>query len=319
MDKKVKIIIDPSHSGWILGGLFHEISESNSTFFSRPAKIYNLKNIKIIKSIILVFLLFLKKSPIFFSSITPLQNYLKINPFNTNKKILWYTHFEEVPNTKIVMIINKCSLVFVHSDKLRDTLVALGVTSKIVTIVGAINPSCFEIVPKAGNKIAWIGTAVSRKNPRMLIKFANQNSDLNFKILGKNWKTQEIFSQINKLPNVEYVEIEKQIKSQDLDNCSHFLMLSTAEGGPISLLEALASRLIPICTPVGIAPELLPKIGYEKQLLNSSYTLNAIRQKYEIPYSDYHRFKASEFAKSFTINRLSLLIQKEIDDYPGGL
>jgi glycosyltransferase involved in cell wall biosynthesis len=315
LNRKVKLIIDPGHSGWILGGLFQEISEFNSEFFSEPVKIYNLRNIRVVKSIILVLSLTLKKSPIFFSSITPLQNYLKMNPFRTNTKILWYTHFEEVPDKKIIKIINKCNLVFVHSEKLRDTLISLGVTSKIVSMVGAINASYFRVIPTAGERIAWIGTAVSRKNPEILLKFAEQNLDLKFKILGKNWKDYEKFYRFNQLPNVEYVEIHKQIKSHDLDTCSHFLMLSSAEGGPMSLLEALASGLIPICTSVGIAPELLPKIGYAKQLLSGNYTLESIRQKYEISYSNSHRLKASEFVKSFTVNRLSLLIQKEIENY----
>ena len=315
MTKKVQILIDPSHSSWILGGIFSEISEIYPEFFSRPIEVYNLKNRRFVKSIFLVFLLALKKSPILFSSITPLQNYLKINPFKTNKIILWFTHSEGVPSKKTVKLLNKCDLIFVHSDNLKHQLSSFGVTSKKVTTIGAINPLYFETSPTPGNKIAWIGTAVARKNPEMLLKFANQNLDLNFKVLGSNWRSTEIFDRLNQLPNVEYVEINKQIKSSDLDLCSHFLMLSTVEGGPITLLEALAAGLIPICTPVGIAPELLPKIGYKKQLLISNYTLESIRQKYETPYSNNHRLKTSKFAKSFTINRLGSLINDEIQNY----
>ena len=220
-----------------------------------------------------------------------------------------------MPSKKTVRLLNKSDLIFVQSDDLKHQLSSFGVTSKKVTITGAINPLYFETSPAPGNKIAWIGTAAAHKNPEMLLRLAKQNLDLNFKVLGRNWRNSKIFDRLNQLPNVEYVEINKQIKSSDLDLCSHFLMLSTVEGGPITLLEALAAGLIPICTPVGIAPELLPKIGYKKQLLISNYTLESIRQKYETPYSNNHRLKASKFAKSFTINRLGSLINNEIRNY----
>ncbi len=315
MRNKVNILIDPSHSNWILGGLFKEVSLTDLDFFNTPKEISRLKSLLVLKSVFNVFVLSYKRSPIIFSSITPYQNFHKLNPFNFSLKFLWLTHFETEPDLKIVSLLNKANIIFVHSESMRLHLQNIGVVSKVIPVIGAIDPELFGNLPVPGNKIAWVGTTASRKNLEMFLEFARRNLDLNFKILGKNWKNHYIYKEFEKLKNVEYVEITSKVKYQDFHECSHYLMLSKFEGGPISLLEALASGLIPICTPVGIAPELLTKCGYELQLLENHYSADSIRIKYMNPYSLVHRVQVSNFVKTFSIARLSQTFQNEIIEF----
>ena len=312
MRQKARILIDPSHSKWVLGGLFNEISQTNLDFFCYPQEIYRLKSLSLFKSIFTVVSLSVRRPPIIFSSLTPFQNFLKLNPFNLNLKFLWLTHFEGVPNKRIIGTLNKANVIFVHSNSIKSNLQELGVVSKIIPVIGAVNPELFIQMSTSGNRIAWVGTAADRKNPEMLLRFALHNSDLNFRVLGKDWQKHLVFRQLKNINNIEYVEIDSKIKSMDFEGCSHYLMLSKVEGGPISLLEALASGLIPVCAPVGIAPELLSKCGYEDQLLGTEYNFATIREKCMKTYSIAHREKVAKYINSYSVTRLSKIIQSEI-------
>jgi len=114
------------------------------------------------------------------------------------------------------------------------------------------------------------------------------------------------------LSNVEYRELNSKITSSDLEDCSHYLMLSTSEGGPITLLETLAAGLVPICTPVGIVPELLSDLGYEQQILEDGFTFFSIKEKIETNYSLSQRKAVSDKIKNYSISRLSAVIENAV-------
>lgn len=310
--KKVEILIDPGHINWVLGGIFSEIAQNNSNFFSRPKTIVPFGKLGFFHSAILILSLALNRSTIIFSSVTPLQNFHRMNPFNTNIKILWFTHFEGELSQKTIRLLNKTQLIFVHSHDLMDELYKLGVTTEILPVVGAINPELFNFICSPGDKIAWIGTVSSRKNPKLLLEFAQDNPDLKFQVFGRNWKEHKIYEDMKLLNNVEYRELHSKISSNDLAECSHYLMLSTSEGGPITLLETLAAGLVPICTPVGIVPELLSDVGYDQQILENDFTFFSIRKKFETNYSLSHRKIVSDKIKFYSISRLSTVIENAV-------
>jgi glycosyltransferase involved in cell wall biosynthesis len=310
--KKVKILIDPGHFNWVLGGIFTEIAQNRPNFFSRPKKIVSLGKFGFFHSVLLVLCLALKRSTILFSSATPLQNFDRLNPFNTNTKLLWFTHFEGELSQKSIKLLNKTQLIFVHSHHLKDELYKLGVTTEILPVVGAINPELFHFISSPGDKIAWIGTTSNRKNPKLLLEFARDNPDLKFQIFGRNWKEHEIYNDLKLLSNVEYRELNSKITSSDLEECSHYLMLSTSEGGPITLLETLAAGLVPICTPVGIVPELLSDLGYEQQILEDGFTFFSIKEKIQTNYSFSQRKAVSDKIKNYSISRLSAVIENAV-------
>ena len=71
------------------------MSEHDLKFFYEPISISNIRNRKIIKSFFAITYFSFTRAPLFFTSLTPLQNFIKINPFKTNLKILtnnYYIH-----------------------------------------------------------------------------------------------------------------------------------------------------------------------------------------------------------------------------------
>jgi glycosyltransferase involved in cell wall biosynthesis len=254
----------------------------------------------------------LLRAPLFFTSLTPLQNFIKINPFKTNLKILLFTHSENEISEKIISLLNSIDLIFCQSIFEKNNLIKLGVKTKVVIITGAIDPERFNGSPKLGSKIAWVGTPVNRKNPEIFVKFAQVNPGIDFKLIGKGWNKHYLWKDLINLKNIEYKEIVRPLRYEDFDECSHYLMISNVEGGPISLLEALAAGLVPICTPAGVANELLTSLEYQNQLLSLPISFNEIVIKYKNFYSDEFKFYVKKSIRGYSVTRLCMIFTNEI-------
>lgn len=304
--------MDPSHADWVLGGLFREVSELNSKFFYDPIPISNIRNRRVIKSFFAITYFSLLRAPIFFTSLTPLQNFVKINPFRTNLKILFFTHSENEISKKIIFLLNSIDLIFCQSVFEKNNLVKLGVKTKVVLITGAIDPERFNGAPKLGSKIAWVGTPVNRKNPEIFLKFARLNPEIEFKLIGKGWKKHYLWKILKNLNNIDYKEIVGPLRYEDFNECSHYLMISSVEGGPISLLEALAAGLVPICTPAGVANELLTSLEYQNQLLSLPLSFSEIVLKYKNSYSDEFKSSVKKSIRDYSVTRLCMIFTNEI-------
>jgi len=307
---KINVVIDYSHINWVLGGLFREVIQADPKNYSRMIVISPIRSRYVFMSLIRVYFLIPKKNIILFSSLTPFENFLKLKPFSKSKKIVWFTHSEEKPTNRVISKLNQASIILCQSNREKNNLKNLGVNVPIIPSMGAIDPSRFKLAPLKGSKIVIVGTAANRKNPHIILALAEKYPELNFKIIGKNWSNDtSLFRALFNFKNIEYIEIKGPVRSSDFDYCSHYLMVSTIEGGPISLIEAVASGLIPICTNTGIVEEFLELIGYENQIIQSPVSLDEIIVKYKNKYTKSQIESATRIAKSFTITRLSKIIK----------
>jgi glycosyltransferase involved in cell wall biosynthesis len=98
----------------------------------------------------------------------------------------------------------------------------------------------------------------------MIVK---KNPDLTFKLLGKNWMESEFSELINDFKNLEYVEINGALNSSDFDGCSTLLVTSEIEGGPMPIIEALASGIYPIGTDTGFLGDIQEFLGLPKSFV----------------------------------------------------
>jgi glycosyltransferase involved in cell wall biosynthesis len=312
---KVVLVMDPSHASWVIGGIFNDVSQFNTRLFSSTILITNVRNKLSLTSLLGLYTKISSTDILFFSSYTVLQNFKKYKPFAKNKKIIWFTHLSTKPSQKFIEMLNETNQIFCHSEYDKNELSVLGVNTPICSIVGVVDPSRFFSKPIRGNKVVWIGTSVSRKNPESFLEFAQQNPKINFKILGKNWKEDtRLFNILSKLSNIEYSEIDGPLKSEDFDNCSHYLMTSSIEGGPISLIEAVSAGMIPVCTKTGIAEEFLARLDYRNQLIKFPLDFEEIKAKLSSIYSYSHIEEASIVAKSFSVKRLNDIFENVISE-----
>lgn len=293
--------------------MFREIHNYKPKYFSRPIKISSSRSRYLLSTFLKIIYLTYTRKPILFSSLTPLQNFNRYFKTRRNLKFLWFTHFDGPLNASIVNILNSTQVIFVHSKFERERLLKSGVLVKIVVAVGYINTNNFLQKSKTGNKIVWIGTASKRKNSKILLSLAKEFQNLEFRILGKNWNSFNELKLLKKLKNVEFFNLTGTVNSKMLDDCSHHLILSKIEGGPISLLETIASGLIPITTRVGFAPEILEIVGYSNQIIDNPLNFDSIMDKLSLKYSKLHRNSAANEVKKFNLKRFTNILTTEID------
>lgn len=310
---KVKIFIDPAHASWILGGLVREVSTLESNFFESPTYISNFKSRFFFRSFMRICRAIIQGGPILFSSLTPLENFFKFFRLKQNEIILIYTHQDGAFSKLQKKILFKVDLIFVFSAHDKTRLENMGLSGRIVKIMGAIDPLLFSRPVLTGRRVVYVGTPVKRKNPELFLEFAKSHPNLFFRILGKGWKTNDLWNDLEKIPNIEYKEIDGPIRSEDLDYCSHFLMLSDLEGGPMTLIETVAAGLIPVSTKTGISSEFLAEVGYTKQLINSPKNFKEIESKLQNRYNDSDITYAIKIAKNYSIVRLTRILKLEIN------
>ena len=307
--KQILQVLDPSHSDWVQGGVFRDIRATSKSFGSEPIYIPPPRSIHSFFVWIFRSLQIFTSDYVLFSSLTPLENYGRFL-FKRQGQVLgvWFTHQEFEFRKFERRQLRRCNFIFVHSEATKKWLQIEFPDARIIRFVGAIDPKRFKRPAAIGEKVAWVGTPNSRKNPHHLFAIAKAAPDLSFRILGKNWENSPYFESMKSLPNVDYVEISGALSSSDFDGCRFYLMLSEIEGGPMPLLESLAAGLIPICTRTGFVEDLLLPLNLECNIIDNFDTSQILLQfkdpaKLITDVSNY-----IDFAKQFDFVRLTKLI-----------
>lgn len=267
INNSILIVVDPSHNAWVLGGLMRELRNASIENFETPVCLGSPNSIR-------NFLEWFSQNNaihthryVLFSSLTPLINYKRFPFRHRSQKIgLWFTHNELAFSKSELKALNSCDVIFVHSQSIKESLELL-TYSKIVVVLGAIDPGRFTRPSHPGRSVAWVGTPVSRKRPELFLMVVRKNPDLTFKLLGKNWMESEFSELVNGLKNLEYVEIDGALNSGDFDGCGTLLVTSEIEGGPMPIMEALASGICPIGTDTGFLGDIQEFLGLSKSFV----------------------------------------------------
>lgn len=148
-------------------------------------------------------------------------------------------------------------------------------------------------------QLAHVG-AQKRQNvmARVVDKLIKEGNDIELLFIGKVCDTimeQEILSLCN--PHIHFLGL-KSNPLEYLTLADGFALCSSFEGLPISLIEALATSTIPICTPVGGIVNVI-KDGYNGFLANSIseddyYT--AMQRFMSMSDADFEQMKQAAFA-----------------------
>lgn len=263
----IRQVLDPSHKDWVQGGVFSDLRSTSNYFTTEPIYIpppNSLNNLLVwnqAKKILN------RESFLLFSSLTPLENFLR---FRRKKEShlpvigTWFTHKEGLLSQRESILLKKSKKVFVHSQRIKMELSLLGIHNTVVS-VGALNPFLFKKPALKGPKVAWAGTPTLRKRPEMFLAIVKRMPDIHFRLLGRGWLKSPYKNIIGLLQNLEYVEIDGALTSTHFNGCSVFLMTSKVEGGPMPLMESMASGLFPICTDTGFVDDLCTMVNLDIQ------------------------------------------------------
>ena len=154
----------------------------------------------------------------------------------------------------------------VLGERWKTFFVSIGVPQHRIVVLP--NPVVLpESVPErpAGGKVRFVffGLISARKGPFELVEAVARltpecRARVEFMLAG-NGETERLRARVKELGLQDVVEIREWVEPAERDRllaAAHaFVLPSHAEGLPMSMLEAMAWGLAPICTPVGSIPE----------------------------------------------------------------
>jgi glycosyltransferase involved in cell wall biosynthesis len=174
---------------------------------------------------------------------------------------IWLTHFEV--DEEIQKLLRRDAIIskfFVQNTTLRDKMLESGFSKdKLHVTPGAVDRSRFfpSLISNHGeNYFLFSGDCKPRKNPEFVEWIIRSFPELKFVIHGKYW---ESFNQgsLKNLPNLQIIEFDYSYQGDLLRGASALISVAQNEGGPISILEALASGTPVIATDTGFAKDLI--------------------------------------------------------------
>jgi len=185
---------------------------------------------------------------------------IKKNPSLWNSRcVVWLTHpkDDDLGGPSALFALRKARIVTMCS-MWRDYVLDLGFQpDRVTSIVGAANPDFFYSHQRGSRKVGFCTAYYERKSPHRILELVKSLPELDFALMGRNWEQYPGFDEMKRLPNFEY-----RVGSYDqypafYNELDVFVSLSDLEGGPIPLIEAMMSNVVPVATRTGFAPDVI--------------------------------------------------------------
>jgi glycosyltransferase involved in cell wall biosynthesis len=247
-------------SGWILDALAREAASAvNAEIRIQPVPV-NRRDLISFKSLKVRFFPVVQGNNVFFHHRTFLLVDRRKSLHGSRNRI-WLTHFDDVNNIKdIVARESYISDIFVQNSFLQEQLVSSGFPrTKITLIPGAVDRDFFyPEFQKKNNEIFFIftGFCKPRKNPEFVEWILQSFPSYQFIIHGKGWETFNSGS-FKQYANLQIIDFDYKNQGDLLRNATALISVAHNEGGPVSILEALACGTPVIATNTGFARDLL--------------------------------------------------------------
>jgi glycosyltransferase involved in cell wall biosynthesis len=293
----IRCVIDPAHQSWVLGGLMRELALCNDNIHN---DVVALPSVRSFFKYLSVRLTLTCEKSLLFSSLTPLENYLRFPLISTNQELkLWFTHKEGKFSKRQVKCLKRASQIYVHSSREAVRLRSLGCKSVTVAL-GAIDESRFSERSITGNEVVWVGTPIYRKAPWVFLAHVRSSPQINFRLMGNGWENSIYWDEVKSFKNLKYIPITKPLTSRDFDGCFAYLMTSKIEGGPMPLLETLSAGLAPIATDCGFVRDIFNFCGIPTQFIYQSS--NSIEEQVQFLRLNWPKYEARVRLKALELN-----------------
>jgi glycosyltransferase involved in cell wall biosynthesis len=228
---------------------------------------------------------------------------IKYNPgLQKRKNIVMFTHPEwskRYSKNHISYILNFGDKVICLNKTIYNELVSIGVESKKLVIYHmASDPEIFLSKERKGNGcVGFCMNYLSRKNPELVIDIIKNMPYREFILIGPNWKKYKNFNEMVSLTNFTYYDVPYGQYPTLYQKMDVFVSTSHLEGGPVPLLEAMLSNVVPVVSNTGFAPDLIihGKNGFLFEvdsrsdsvikLINEAFDLKENVRQYALPHS----------------------------------
>jgi len=260
--KPVVVHISNWHTKWIIGGIFKEAAEA--CFLQPYWNIYPTSRKDFLNPHVLK------------GKISPLKGELNIyahqdtyfslftnNPeqiINSRNRV-FFTHFNigQNPTESQISSLKYCERILVQNESMESYLISAGISEEIVARApGAVSRERFHpdgAIPHQ-QFVLFSGNFKYRKNPELIAQVISVMPEVEFVIHGLNWEEfpKEL---LNGLPNLKRIDFEFKEQPKLMRMASLYVSLAVIEGGPYSVLEALASGTPVVATDTGFCSEFI--------------------------------------------------------------
>jgi glycosyltransferase involved in cell wall biosynthesis len=220
----------------------------------------------------------------FFADFRFLVGCLKASPsLWCRRKYLWYTHPEDAASKReIIFALNRATKIISACSLFADVLSREGVKAdKLTCVLGAADPEFFKPHQRSSDGLIGFCTAFyPRKNPDLILKLVKTLPHRNFVLLGRNWERYAGFSELIASPNFSYADVPYSEYPRYYERMSVFVSASALEGGPIPLVEAMMSNIVPVASRTGFAPDII-KHGQNGFLFDIESPVDCVREHIE--------------------------------------
>lgn len=137
-------------------------------------------------------------------------------------------------------------------------LAAQGVDDSLLHhAIPGVDVQLFRSHRRGAGVVGFCSAFYERKNPVTLFEIVAAMPDQQFLLVGRGWEKSPWAHRIEHLTNLEYVTARYHQYPALYRRMDVFVSPSSVEGGPMPLLEAMMSNVVPVATRTGFAPDLI--------------------------------------------------------------
>ena len=200
---------------------------------------------------------------LFFSHYMLLESYLERHPEKVTeaRTFVWYTHPREESAQSIarqLLAFEQVTKVVFACESNRQTWLSRGLAEeKTAVVLGAADPAQFRYHERGTGVVGLSSSFYERKNPDCLLEVVKRLPHRQFVLLGRKWNQYARFEEMRAQPNFTYRQLPYRDYPDAYAAFDVFLSMSSLEGGPIPLIEAMMSNAVPVASRTGFAPDLI--------------------------------------------------------------
>ncbi len=263
------LVIHENARGWILEAICKEIAlyyKGNYTFA------YDVNNLPPAKAY-------------FYAHYSFFPTALKSNAHIWNSKhLVFHTHPKDIgiSNEEFLYAFNKATKMICMNSMFAKDLVKQGLDEKRVTyaIAGA-DMEMFQYHERGNGLVGFSTAFYERKDPDKILTIVKSLPHRKFILMGKGWEEYNRYSELMACPNFEYVQASYKEYPAYYKKMDVFVSPALLEGGPIPLIESMASNVVPVASRTGFAPDIISDgtNGFIFEIESSAETICALIEK----------------------------------------
>jgi glycosyltransferase involved in cell wall biosynthesis len=258
---KVVLVGVWANRNWILGNWIREVKNRKPSHFSIRWTPFIYANRYPLEKILITPLP--NSSTYFFSYPTIFRKYLSKNPTRFRQKsLVLYPHHEDEMGTieEQVALLNECFGVYFFCSRDADQLVTHGLRpEKVRLALCGVDVDCVttDVNSRRENTVVLASRFGPRKGLVILPEIVRALPSFKFVALGRGWDQFIHESGLSNCRNFEHHSLDLESRKLHFSRASVFLSLSTLEGGPVPLIEAISLGCNVVATDTGFARDLI--------------------------------------------------------------